>query len=401
MKSTLVLFVCIILLFAPLAGCLGTVSLDGYGYVVTIGVDKGKDKEYFFTLALQRELGDQDTQAEGGAIALTREGSSIFDAVNGMEGGIPYSLNFSRTNFIVMSRELAESGALKEIVGTSFDSLKIRTSAVVLICEGRASEFVGGMYANNDANITKLQSALMTDKNKTGIVSFMSVSRLLEAVSGGRFDYCSAYGVYDDAVITGMSQKKAESEGENPLKDVGTGDPAGGLKSMLTGAALFSGWSMTGTLDREETMFLNIATGEFRTGVITLGHRDTLIAIQLKLVRTRKRVNVSHDLKIEASATVLLEAAVHLKDESISSEEADAFITETLPRIIEDKLNAAFEKCRDASCDAMRFGTEASKCFRTVTAWEDFCWKERYPYIEPRFFVTVRNVDKYISEDMQ
>lgn len=401
MKKTLAFTLCILLIAFPLCGCLGPVSLDEYGYVITIGVDKGKEKAYYFTFALQRELAEQDIQAEGGAIALAREGDSIFDAINETEGSIPYSLNFSRTNFIVISRELAELGALKELVGTSFDSLKIRTSSVVLVCEDRASEFIGGLYANNDANINKLQSALMTDKRKTGLVSFMSVSRLLEAATEGRFDFCSAYGVYDDGIVTDMNQKKTESEGENPLKDVKNGDPAGGLKSQLTGAALFSGWKMTGVLTREETMFLNMATGEFDTGVVTLDCSGYRIAILLKLERHRRIVKVSADGETEASVTVLLDAAVHLKDESISSEEADRFITEDLPHYIEEKMNEVFLKCRAASCDAMRFGTEASRSFRSSAAWKNYDWKSRYPRLEPEFRAEVRNVDKYISEDMQ
>ncbi len=395
------LLLVITVLILSLAGCLSPVELDANGYVVLIGADRGVNKKYYFTLALQRELAEQNTESEGGAIALACEGDSIFEAVNELEGNVPYTLNFSRTNFIVISRELAEEGALRELVTTSFDSLRVRTSAVVLVTDGEVSEFVGGMYANNDANISKLQSALMLDEEKTGMVSVMSVSRLLEANAEGRFDYCTALGSYDDGIITDMEQKKTESEGKNPLGYVEKGDRVGGLKSLVSGTALFSGWSMTGELTREETVFLNMAVGDFKSGVITLEYRDgSTVSVLLSMGSVKREVDFGAE-GVKAKLRVRLYAAAHLADEDISPRDMDEWLTGDLARFLEGRLYEVFEKCRSAGSDAMRLGTELSKRFGSAEELEKFGWREAYRGMSAEFIVETVNVDKYVSERMQ
>ena len=398
MKRMISLLIIIIMLLS--SSCLSPVSIDAYGYVITVGVDKGRDKRFYYTFALQRELAEQNTESEGGAIILCCEGDSVFDAVNELEGNVPYTLNFSRVSFLVFGSETAKAGDIRDFVSTSFDSLRIRTSAVVIVSEGDAFEFVGGMYANNEANITKLQSALMTDKEKTGTVTAMSVSRLIEACSDGRFDYVAALGSYDEDILTDMSQKKSESEGENPLKDVEAGDRVGGLKSLITGAALFSGYSMTGSLTRDDIMFLNMAVGEFKNGSLTLKYNNSFITVLLTLIKSKRSITINKD-GVEAHAEIALSASVRLKDAGIKAGDADAFLTEYLPGYIQERLTEVFIKCRDADSDAMRFGQDAVKHFGSVSDWEEFCWKDRYRSLTPEFKVTVRTTDKYINEDMQ
>ena len=401
MKRPMLFLLIACMLFAC-CGCLKPVSLDAYGYVITIAIDRGKEKEYYFTFALQRELGGENTESEGGAVALACEGDTIFEAVSELEGNVPYSLNFSRTHFILLSAELAREGVLKDFVMTSFDSLRIRPSALLVISKREAGEFLGGLYSNNEANLTKLQTALALDKQKTGMVSVNSVSRLIEACMTGCGDFSSAYGAYDGSIITDAAQKKSESEGENPLKDVKTGDRVGGLKSEIVGAAVFSGWVMVGELSREETMFLNMALGEFENGTLTLsidGKRT--VTVLVSLVRTKVDIDPFAPGAIPARVEITLSASPHLKDPDVTDAELDAFITESLGGIISERLTEVFEKCRAWGSDAMRFGTHAVKSFSAAREWEEYDWKTRYPLLEPEFMVTVVNTEKYYSEDMQ
>ena len=98
---------------------------------------------------------------------------------------------------------------------------------------------------------------------------------------------------------------------------------------------------------------------------------------------------------------MFLEASVHRKPEDASPEEMNEWITNTLPKLITERISEVFGKCRTAGSDAMRFGTEAVKLFSTAEDWESFGWKEQYLRLDPVFSVNVSNVDKYLSEDMQ
>ena len=379
MKKTVSLLLALIFLALPLAGCLSPVSLDALGYVVSVGIDKAPEGGLYFTLALQREMAEQDLQSEGGASILADSGADLFEAIERIEASVPYSLNFSRTNFIILSRELAEEGGLAELLELDLDRLKIRSSAVLLISEGEAFSFIGAMYANNDANINKLQTALLTDRKKTGMVSAVSLARLFEAAAEGRFDIAPALGSRDDGVITDMAQKKAESEGEDPLKDVSAGDRVGGLSALISGTALFSGLYMTGSLTREETLFLNMAVGELKNGQFTYTGENGTVSVTLRLRSAKTRAFFLTEGGIGFSVKIELDYGV-TRGECRDSRELSAYI--------EKKLGEVYEKCRAAGSGALRLGICASKLFRSRAEWEAFRAGGEELFKEPAFSVT-------------
>lgn len=396
------LLILLIVAVMSIAGCLQPVSLDEFGYVISIGIDRGESKRYCFTFMLQRELSESGTENEGGAIILSAEGDCLDDAVNAMEGNVPYTLSFSRANFFIFSRETASSDDLRDFFEISLDSLKIRPSAVIAVCEGEVSRFIGGLSSNNDANVTKLQTAVMLDAEKTGMVAIMSASRLFEATASGCFDYCAAYGKYDGEVITDMEQKKAEGEGKDPVAEAESGSRIGGLKSFMDGAAVFSGWRMTASLDREETMFLNIANGDFKNGALTLpaGKDGGLVTMLLSKRGVTRRVEIASDGTPHAYVEIKLAAGFHKKPNGVGAEELSRWLDTEAARYIENRLNDVFLKCRDNGSDAMRFGTAAVKLFRSGEEWEKYGWKNRYRSLEAEFRVSIMNVDSTISGDL-
>lgn len=397
------LLIVLITLFVS-CGCLKPVSLEDYGYVISVGLDRGSSKKYYITLMLQRESsGQSSADSEGGVIALAAEGDDIFDAVNTIESNLPYMLNFSRTAFLLFGKEAAENGMLYDFLETPLDLLRIRASAVVVISESTASEFIGGLAANNNANITKLQTSILLDREKTGMVSIMSVSRMYEAGTEGRFDFCCALGAYDENIITDMEQKKTEAEGGDPIAEVSIGDRVGGLKSYISGSALFDGWIMRGTLDKQETMLLNIAVGEFST-VTFAEETDNGASATVVLQKGTSDIRfVGFDESGAPCFTVDIDlvAGVHQTDPGMNADETASWLSEKVGSAMERRLEALLEKCREASCDAMRFGTVISKTFPSTAEWEAFDWKSRYPQMKAEFRVTLHAVDKYSAEGMK
>lgn len=388
-------------LLAPLCGCLSPVSLDAYGYVISIAADRGADKKYRFTLLLQRELSEPGSEREGGASILAAEGDSLEEAVDAVEGGVPYTLSFARTNFFIFSSEIASSGDISELLSISFDSLKIRTSAFIAVSKGPAYEFVGGLSANNDANIRKLQEALMLDMEKTGMVKLMSVSRLFEAAGTGNYDYCSAYGEYFPDIKTDMEQKNDENEGKDPLESASPGGLTGGLKSRMIGAALFNGFVMTETLTREETMYLNLACGDLKNGAVAVknseGGGETVLILTPK--STKREVAILPGGPA-ARVEIKLFAGVHSKPAGMSEAELEGEVRRLAEEQIREGLESVFGKCRAANSDAMRFGCEAVKRFSSREDWEAYCWKRRYAEMTAVFSVELTVTDKCASGRM-
>jgi hypothetical protein len=381
MKKAFLFLLALALLAGSLSGCLAPVSLDALGYVVTVGIDRAPGGGFYFTLALQREMAEQNLESEGGASILADTGADLFEAIERIEGSVPYSLNFSRTNFIIMSRELAGEGGLSELLHTDLDSLKVRASAIVMISEESAFGFIGGMYANNDANINKLQTALLLDRMKTGMVSVVSLAELYEAAAEGRFDIAPALGARDDDIITDMAQKRSEAEGEDPLKDVSAGDRVGGLCAYVSGTALFSGLCMTGELSREETLFLNMASGGLGRGQLTFPTEDGPISVSVRLKSSKTSAFFAADGRIGFTVKIELEYGVMRGEGGEAAEKLAAYI--------EKKLYEVSEKCRAAGSDAMKLGVSASKLFRSYAEWDAFRERGGERFLAPVFSVAV------------
>ncbi|MBO6060707.1 MAG: hypothetical protein J6P98_01130, partial [Clostridia bacterium] len=371
--------------------CLGPISIDQYGYVISIGAEKGKEHEWYFTFALQRELTESNTQTEGGASLICQEADSLDEAVNAVEARVPFALSFSRVGFFVFSREIAEEGAVSRLFTLSLDSQKIRSSSALLISEGSVAEFMGGLSANNDANITKLQTAVMLDSRKTGRVVVMSISRLFEAAINRTYDFCAPYGILEPDLITDMDEKSSEAEGKDPLEDISLGENAGGLRSYVNGTALFDGVRMTGLIDREQTLYLNIANAQLDSGSLTVNTQRGSITVLLSQNRAKKRLLSLCPPRAEIS--ISLNAGVHACPVDMTEAELASFVEIELPSLMEAKLNELFLVTKAANCDAFRLGMEAIKLTRTQYEWETLDFKSKLPELELDFIVSIHPSD--------
>lgn len=400
MKSKQIKLAAIMLIGAALTmlgGCLNPVSLDDYGYVVSIGVDSGTTKKYYVTLALQRASLTQGNEKDGGAILLAAEGDSLVQAIDVIESNVSNALNFTRTNFIMFSREVAQRGDIEDFLSFSFDEIKMRKSALVVITDQTVHEFFGGLSANNSANITKLQASLLRDQKDTGTIIMTNVSGFFEACVEGRFDVCAPLGFYDADIITDMQQKTLEAEGKDPLSDIETGDRVGGLKSATAGVALFDGWTMTGELNGEETQFLNIIKGDYENGDFVLVADDGSQVVILAKLETYSR-NVRSDTiysdDICVDVKIVLTISVLQYNGEMSYDELSEWVSKETIQYMTENLDYVLNKCKECQCDAAMFGTTISKCFSSVDSWQNYDWKARYQNLSPQYDIEIIVTDK-------
>lgn len=390
MKSA-VIFILILTFILPLAACLGPVSIDEYGYVISIGIDEGKAKKHYFVFALQRELTEADAQNEGGAVILAEEADGFDEAVAAIEARVPYALSFSRVGFFVFSGKAAQNGALSLLRELSFDSLKVRASAAVMISDGTVVDFLGGLSANNDANVSKIQTAVMLDSRMTGRVTVMSAARLFESLDAGSYGFCAPIGTTDPDIVTSMSEKKTEAEGEDPLEQAEPNARIGGLKTYLSGTALFSGLVMTGVLDREQTMYLNLANGEFKTGTVSLDTPDGEYTFVITLLSAKRRVKREEDSAV--GIELRLAAAVHSAPGQVTPDTLDKVMTELLPSELEKRLSEVASLAHEAGCDAMRMGLTLLRGMRGTAPVPPNELRALALSVTPEFRLTVVNAE--------
>ncbi len=385
----------LLILLPPLCACMNPVSVERCGYVVAIGVDEGTAKEYEITLELQRESAGE-AQDGGGSIILSCEARDIFEAVSELSSNTAYDLNFTRTHFFIVGEKLAKEGKLKDIMNMSFDVLRIRKSALMVVARCSVRDYIGGIASNNNANIAKMQDALISNVETTGETAAINLSLFLEAVNGGRLDAAAPIGYYDERIITDMKQRDSAEKGENPISDAEKGARIGGMQGLTRGCALFDGERMCGELSPVQTQFMNLVRGDYKRGTIAYPLENGETASLLVFPNKRRiGVELGGDAPY-ARVTLGLNVTVERDPSNSIGKNWESGEREKLKAYLEEALKAVFEECRACSSDAMGFGKYASMNFRSTAEWEAFSWKNAYKSLYAEFRVELNLDDEYL-----
>lgn len=396
----LICFILLPFLILHFCGCLNPVSIDSCGYVVAIGADKGEEKKYAVTLELQREASGDNSTPNGGAILLTSEADDLFQAISSFDSRISFTLNFTRTSIFLFGEQLAREGLIPDFLRFSFDVLRIRQSALMLITHCSVREYLGGIAANSGANVSKIQDDIISDVQMTGEIAAINVSKYYEAVDGGWFDAVMPVGYYDASVITDTEQRESTTKGEDPLSDADAKTPAGGMKSTTLGCAVFDGARLAAILGAYDTQFMNIGRGDFVEGTVDCplpGGRTAALYLKLKSRTIGIAPGSSSHIKAELSFNVTVEydpsGCIGRNWETGEKQRIEAYLS--------SRLLEVFEKCRSAGSDAMGFGRSAAKHFKTLREFDSYDWKAAFRNAEAEFIVELILDDEYIADHRQ
>ncbi len=394
LKVEIIILVLLLSITFTSIGCLEPISLDRYGYVMTLGVDEGDEKEYEIILELQRESSGESVEEEGGAIILSQQADNVQEAINELYQRLSYELNFSRTHLIVFSQAIAREGEIEQFFTISLDQLRIRQSAIVMITDCTVKEFIGGRNSNEEVNLTKVQENMLFDAKTVGQIMVTNLAMLFEACDSKRFDAALTYGYISGKVNTDAEQKDNSSSGKNPVSD--TDEILGGMKSYLKGVALFDGWKMVDTLSAHDTQILNIASGKFENGSIKIdgeNYENSSLQVQMgeysieviSMGKPRFKINISLNVTIEYDTTDTLGKNWEQDGKSF------------VENYFKTELSRVFERCKKNNSDAIGLGKAVSMEFERINEWEEFNWKERYRDAEAEFEVEAVLIDYYTT----
>ena len=402
---------CVLLVLAfllPCAGCLQGVSLDEYGYVLTIGVDQGEQKKFNISFLLQKEGDSQEAQTGAGAEIITAEGDNLFDAMMVAHAGVPYELNFTRMNFIAFSDQIASSALMDEFLSISFSALKIRQSAKLVIVRGVCRDYLEGFSSMNIPNVAKRQYSYFQMYEREGIIPITNYATYQEAIASGCFDVALPVGRLDRSISAEPdgeknSGKSGQKQGEAETNDKETTDGVkreGGLRSYIHGSALFNGSRLAGLLDDEDTEMLLLGMGQFENGYLRINDEKGTVVFLLKR-NGAPHVRMELGEAPHAAMEFQLHAEIELDTSGNAEKRWEGELKGQLEQYIEQELDRVFALCQMLDSDAMRFGCYARKQFSSADAWRDYAWKEKYRHMTAKFSVTVGLNDRAVSSHLE
>ena len=390
------LMILALVLCMNMSGCLGAVQADDYIYVVGIGFDKGSQYRFNVTFLVQKDVSGSEQTSTGGAEIISAEGDTLFDAITVLSAGVPFRINFSRVNTFFFGEEVARSGSIKELSNITFNALKIRQSAKLMVCLGTAQRLMQGLCLEDVPNITKLQFSVFQDYAAEGITVITNYAGMLESIRGRRSDPLMMLGGVDVSAVkkqksiakemTGAGEKSEGSDDEQEEQEeytTGGVRRLGGMSPYVAGTALFDGWYMKGTLSGYDTMFLLLGRGELKKGALKVQHNEEWAVLYIKDEKAPMACNI---VKYKGAAR---------------SDEWGSGLQQTAEQLISNEMARVFNICRELNSDAFGFGEYASTQFSDIVSWEGYDWKSKYPLMEAEFSVKLELADENVTTRLE
>lgn len=369
-----------------LAGCYDYSEPDERAWVLALGVDKGRQNKLTVTavVAVPKNIAGGGEQpgsgggGQGGFFTVSMDTTTILSSLELFNTVVDRRVTLSHTKWFVFSRELAEEG-IGEYVAPLVRFHQFRRSSQLIICEGRAEDFLANGAPKMEDNVGKFYELMQRGWRFTEFIPFDSFHQ---------FYYKSEnLGVWPIAQLAALRRKEPVYPDNTPkpkgLYQAGRIPRKGGSEIEIMGGAVFEGGRMVGTLNGDEVGVQKLFFGTLKRTIVDVPdprHPDLYIIVDV-VPREKPRVDISIDRgKPQIAVDIKLEGGIISLQSGENYERPDRLyiVEDAVERaLLEDVLNTiATSKRLDA--DFLGFGLHAQKLFKTWPQWAEYNWGEKY-----------------------
>lgn len=371
----LALLCCLCLL---LGGC--SDGLSRSLMVITLGVDmdeKGvtltiKAPNYGATGGENSQQGGQSQQEEN-YFHLSVTGDSWEHAMSLLHAATPRSMRFGQLREVIISLDAAQSGQLYSIL-TQVDILQnVRTHAKVIICRGRAQEFLQSQKSAIGKRLSTYLDVTLDSLREKGFIPTATLSSLLRDISSAWRDPLIAFAAFSAENTAGEDTASAD----RPVDQLsGTLPVAGSSLGEYVGALAVGSGGDFALLTGYEVQLYHLLTGEAESMAFGVDG-------QYFDVRPRGKSRLS--LAKENGQEVL---CLHLPVTVEYSAFRDA-PTQDIAGHLKMEAEKLVKKLQLAACDALGYGGVAAREYATFFDFAQSGWEGRYQAAGVRISVDV------------
>lgn len=375
------LLICLLslLLLVGSVGCMQSLSIGDYAYVLNIGVAEGETMPFSVCFLVAMPEGGKATDASTTLKLLSAEARTVYEAIETLNATLSRRLNFSRVFAVFVQEKLAKEDRMMEFFDFPLGKLDLWLNLRVLIAKDDVRSVLEGVVSESDPSLGKLKSNIGYLADRSGLTVDVSFSEMTEFFNNKTGDvllaYCGANAyelrsdlVGDDAYPYLGGSLLTESD----------------LKTSIMGSAVFDGTKMVGTLNGRHTMLVMMVNGRFEMGRLPFGDGEKPMTVSFRKLRPPKIEMQPNGITVR----IYLEGDVD-QPYDVTLEELEA-IRMYLEQELASELDAVIKVLQKANSDAMGFGRYAVRSFRTTEEWEKYDWKAVYRTIPVSFSVSVR-----------
>lgn len=424
---TIVKIAIIITILISMIGLENSVNTNNLCFANIIGLDKSENNPSNLLVTFQiitPKMESSNSVSTDKTLVTSIDENSIDIAVSTLQDYISSNIEFSNSNAIIISEDLAKDG-VQRYISTISSNLEFNNNMYILICEGKAQDFIETLDKNDSINPTSYFDILKNAEEKSSSVKFVNLTEFSNLLfTSNATPYAPICKIntenkensnenQDNKDTKDENEQKSESSASK--KDSNTVDNTSSnnqdlikqksdINIEIGGTAIFKDEKLVGKISSDETAFHIMLTSILKSYTTTLDvseSEDNAINNQtsssnVNITQTGKaKIKVDTngnrpriDVKIPLNIVVLDTPAGeydYLNSNYISSVKKK--VTEVLDKKMENYINKIQ---KEYNTDLAEFYKYSRKNFLTAKEYNEYNFKEKFKdaKIDVRFDIT-------------
>lgn len=424
---TIVKIAVIITILISMIGLENSVNTNNLCFANIIGLDKSENNPSNLLITFQiitPKLESSNSVSTDKTIVTSIDENSIDIAVSTLQDYISSNIEFSNSNAIIISEDLAKDG-VQRYISTISSNLEFNNNMYILICEGKAQDFIETLDRNDSINPTSYFDILKISEEKSSSVKFVNLTEFSNLLfTSNATPYAPICKINTENKKTSnenqdnednKDENEQKSENSASKKNSNTVDNTSSnnqdlikqksdINIEIGGTAIFKDEKLVGKLSSDETAFHIMLTSILKSYTTTLDvneSEDNAINNQtsssnVNITQTGKaKIKVDTngnrpriDIKIPLNIVVLDTPAGeydYLNSNYVSSVKKK--VTEVLDKKMENYINKIQ---KEYNTDLAEFYKYSRKKFLTAKEYNEYNFKEKFKdaKIDVKFDIT-------------
>lgn len=402
---TIIKIIVIVIILVLMVGLNNSVDTNNLCFANIIGLDKSQttpsNLEVTFQL-ITPKMESSNSVSTDQSIVTTIDENSMNLALSTLQNYINSSIDFSNTNAIIISEDLAKDGVQRYISNIS-SNLKYNNNMYILICEGKAKDFIKCLDENDTINSVSYFDILKNAQKNSSSIKFINITEfsnlLFTSNAAPMAPICK---VISENKNENQLKKQESDENESSSKDNSNSSNSDKSDSSnkdeskidieVGGMAIFKNEKMIGKLSSDETAYYLMLTDY-------LDSYDT--SLELNELSDKSQNNQSSSTNVEISQTGKAKIKVDTKNDKPRIDitiplniiildtpageynyldnnyisEIKKEVTEILDKRMKDYIN---KTQNEFDADINEFYKYCRKNFFTVKEYESYNFEEKY-----------------------